>query len=89
MASLRCHGDSDCNKTPFIRNVYLYIIPLWQPFFHIFNHADVVNAQTWEVSTPKIQSSHLKLVSNWVTEHTSLLESSSFLQEGGMDERIF
>ena len=48
MASLRCHGDSDCNKTPFIRNVYLYIIPLWQPFFHIFNHADVVNAQTGE-----------------------------------------
>ena len=29
MASLRCHGDSDCNKTQIIRNVYLYIIQLW------------------------------------------------------------
>ena len=50
MASLCCHGDSDCNKTQIVRNFRLYIIQLWQPFFHIFTHADVVNAQTWEVS---------------------------------------
>ena len=53
MASLRCHGDSDCNKTDIIRNFHLYIIQLWKPFFHIFNHGDVVDAQTWEVSPQK------------------------------------
>ena len=58
MASLRCHGDSDCNKTQIIRNFHLYIIQLWKPFFHIFTHGDVINAQPWEVSPPpKIQSS--------------------------------
>ena len=36
MASIRCHGDSDCNKTQIIRNSHLY--------------GDEVNAQTWEVS---------------------------------------
>ena len=25
MASLRCHGDSDCNKIQIIRNFHLYI----------------------------------------------------------------
>ena len=50
MASLRCHGDSDCNKTQIIRIFHLYIIQLWKPFFHIFTHGDVINAQTWEVS---------------------------------------
>ena len=29
MASLRCHGDSDCDKTQIIRNFHLYIIQLW------------------------------------------------------------
>ena len=29
MASLRCHGDSDCNKTQITRNFRLYIIQLW------------------------------------------------------------
>ena len=53
MASLRCHGDSDCNKTHIIRNFHLYIKQLWKPFFHIFTHCDVVDAQTWEVSPPK------------------------------------
>ena len=53
MASLRCHGDSNCNKTQIIRNVHLYIIQLWKPFFHIFTHGDVINAQTWEVSPQK------------------------------------
>ena len=53
MASLRWHGDSDCNKTQIITNFHLYIIQLWQPFFHIFTRADVVNAQTWDVSTQK------------------------------------
>ena len=24
MASLRCHGDSDCNKTQIIRNYHFY-----------------------------------------------------------------
>ena len=24
MASLRCHGNSDCNKTQIIRNFHLY-----------------------------------------------------------------
>ena len=56
MASLRCHGDSDCNKTQIIRNFHLYIIQLWKPFFHIFTHGDVINAQTWEVSPPKKSS---------------------------------
>ena len=64
MASLRCHGDSDCNKTQIIRIFHLYIIQLWKPFVHIFTDGDVVNAQTWEVSPPpkKIQSSHLKRI---------------------------
>ena len=53
MASLRCHGDSDCNKTQIKRIFHLYIIQLWKPFFHIFTHGDVINAQTWEVSPPK------------------------------------
>ena len=29
MASLCCHGNSDCNKTPIIRNFHLYIIQSW------------------------------------------------------------
>ena len=53
MASLRCHGDSDCNITQIIRNFHLHIIQLWYPFSHIVSHADVVNAQPWEVSPPK------------------------------------
>ena len=56
MASLRCHGDSDCNKIQIIRNFHLYIIQLWKLFFHIFTHGDVINAQTWEVSPPKKSS---------------------------------
>ena len=63
MASLRCHGDSDCYKTQIIRNFHLYIIQLWSCFFHIFTLGDVINAQTWEVPPPplKIQSSHLNI----------------------------
>ena len=53
MASLRCHGDSDCNKTQIRGIFHLYIIQLWKPFFHIFTHGDVVNAQTWGVSHQK------------------------------------
>ena len=53
MASLRCYGDSDCNKTQIIRNFHLYIIQLWLSFSHIFTHGDVVNAQTLEVSPQK------------------------------------
>ena len=60
MASLHCHGDTNCNKTQIIRNFHLYIIQFWKPFFHIFTHGDVINAQTWEVAPQKIQSSHLK-----------------------------
>ena len=56
MASLRCHSDSDCNKTQIIRIFHLYIIQLWKPFFHIFTHNDVVNAQTWEAFPPKKSS---------------------------------
>ena len=56
MASLRCHGDSDCNITQIIRNFHLHIIQLWYPFSHIVTHADVVNAQPWEVSPPKKSS---------------------------------
>ena len=63
MASLRCHGDSDCNKTQIIRIFHLYIIELWKPFFHIFIHGDVVNAQTWEVSPPKNSSRATLIVS--------------------------
>ena len=29
MALLRCHGDSDCNRTQIRRNFLLYIIQLW------------------------------------------------------------
>ena len=53
MASLCCHGDSDCNKTQIIKNFHLCLIQLWKPFFHIFTHGDVLNAQTWEVSPQK------------------------------------
>ena len=53
MASLSCHDDSDCYKTQIIRTFHLYIIQLWSPFSHIFTHADVVNAQNWEVSPQK------------------------------------
>ena len=53
LASLRCHGDCDWNKTQIIINFDHYIIQLWQPLPHIFTHADVLNAQTWEVSPPK------------------------------------
>ena len=49
MASLRCHGDSDCDKTQIIRNFHLYMIQLRKPFFHIFTHGDVINAQISEV----------------------------------------
>ena len=49
MALLCYHGDFDCNKTQIIRNFHLHIIQLWYRFSHIFVHADVVNAQTWEV----------------------------------------
>ena len=56
MALLRCHGDSDFNKTQIIRNFHLYIIQLWSSFPHIFTHGDVVNAQTWEVSPQKKSS---------------------------------
>ena len=45
MTLLHCHGDSDRNKTRNIRNFHLYIMQ----FFHILTHAEVVNAQTWEV----------------------------------------
>ena len=62
MASLRCHGDSDYNKTQIIRNFHLYIIQLWKTFSHIPTHADVVDAQTGEVSTPQ-KSSRATL--NW------------------------
>ena len=29
MASLRCHGDSDCNETQIKRNFHLYIRRRW------------------------------------------------------------
>ena len=38
MALLRFHCDSDCNKIQIIRNFHLYVIHLWEPFFHIFTH---------------------------------------------------
>ena len=41
MPSLRCHDDSDCNKTQIMRNFHFYIIQLRQPFSHIFTRADV------------------------------------------------
>ena len=37
-------------KPQVISNFHLYIVQLWYPFFHIFTHFDVVNAQTWEVT---------------------------------------
>ena len=72
MASLRCHCDSDCNKTQIIGNFHLYIIQLWKLFFHIFTNGDVINAQTWEVSPQKIQSSHLKRYFRAVSLDTKL-----------------
>ena len=53
MALLRCHGDSDCNKTQIIRNFRLYKLQLWSSVSHIFTYGDVVNVQTWEVSPQK------------------------------------
>ena len=73
MASLRCHGNSDCNKTQIKRNFHLYVIQLWKPFFHIFIHGDLINAQTWEVSPQKIQSSHLKSLPNLLYQTVNLL----------------
>ena len=56
MALLRCHCNSDCNKTQIIRNFHLYVIQLWEPFFHIFTYGIVINAQIWEVSPQKKSS---------------------------------
>ena len=53
MVSVRCHGDSDRKKTHIVRNFHLYATQLWKPFFHIFTHGGVINAQTWEVSPQK------------------------------------
>ena len=69
MASLRCHGDSDCNKTQIIKNFHLYI--MWKPFFHIFTHGDVINAQTWEVSPPQKKSSRATL--NYLKMHIIII----------------
>ena len=77
MALLRCHGDSNCNKTQIIRNFHLYMKHLWKPFFLIFTHGDVANVQTWEVSPQKIQSSHLKVLyffqRKFIDEHQTKL----------------
>ena len=51
------------------------MIQLWKPFFHIFTHGDVINAQTWEVSPKKPQSSHL-------TERARNVSVKSKLQHG-------
>ena len=69
MASLRCHGDSDDNKTQIIRNFHLYIIQLRQSLFHIFTHDDVVTAQIWEVSPAKnpFESPKISQVNLFVT----------------------
>ena len=47
MASLRCHGDSNHKKFSSLYNTVVVT------FSHIFTHANVVKAQTWEVSPPK------------------------------------
>ena len=66
MASLCCHGDSDCNKTQIIRNFQLYVIQLWKPFFHIVTNGDVMLKLGRYPPPKKIQLSHLKLlISNW------------------------
>ena len=65
MASLRCHGNLDSNKTQIIRNFHLYVTHLLQPFSHIFTHAEVVNAQPWEVSPPKKSSRATLLLNNY------------------------
>ena len=46
MASLRCYGDSDHKNFPSLYNTAVVT-------FFPFPHADVVNAQTWEVSPLK------------------------------------
>ena len=53
MASLCYHVDSDCNMTQIIKNFHLIEFSCGNLFSHIFTHADVVNAQTWEVSPLK------------------------------------
>ena len=53
MASLRCYGDSDCNKTQIIGNFWSLYNTVVVIFSHTFTHGDVVNAQTWEVSPQK------------------------------------
>ena len=49
MALLRCHDDCECNKEIFI--LYSTVV---LTFYDIFTHADVVNAQTWEV--PRLET---------------------------------
>ena len=64
MASLRCHGDSDCNKTGIlnkkISSLYNTVVVT---FSHIFIHADVVNAQTFfsPKKSSRLTSKNLKI----------------------------
>ena len=73
MASLRCHGDSDCNKTQIRRNFHLYIKQLWKPFFDIFTHGDVVKYSNFGGIPPK-KSSRATLNETDVTSPTSTCE---------------
>ena len=59
MALLRCHGDSDCNKTQIMRNFHLYIIQLWKPFFISLLMATQLMLKFGKYPPKKIQSSHL------------------------------
>ena len=47
-------------KTWIVTHFYVYIVQMWSPFSDIFVSADVVNAQSGEVYSLNIQSSHLK-----------------------------
>ena len=63
MASLRCHGDSDCNKTQIIKNFHLYVI---QPCGNFFSISLLMSTQLrlklGRYRPKKIQSSHLKFI---------------------------
>ena len=61
MASLRCHGAFDCNKTQVIRNFHLYIKQLCNFFPISLLMLKKLKLKLGRYPPKKIQSSHLKI----------------------------
>ena len=61
MASLRCHGDSDCNKTQIIRNFNLHINSRGNLFPISFLTPTYLMLKLGRYPPTKIQSSHFKI----------------------------